>query len=202
MTQMCSHRTYRFLCVVIRVALRILHPFTRVEGKENLPEGPAVLCANHSGLLDPAWIVGVADLPRHPRIMAKKELFRKKLLAWFFYKIGAFPVDRQGADISAIKTALQTLKDGNKLLIFPEGTRIRKGKVSRAHSGANLIAYRMKAPIVPIYLSSGRYLFSPVKVIIGKAYYPRYEQVKPSAEELQAAADAMMAQIYEMGEKA
>ena len=202
MSQMFSQRAYGVLVPIVRAVLRILHPFTRIEGTENIPEGAAVLCANHSGLMDPVGILAFGRLGRLPRTMAKKELFTKKLLARFFYKFGAFPVDRQGSDITAIKIAFQTLKEGNKLLIFPEGTRIRKGKISQAHSGANLIANRMKAPLVPIYLSSNRFPFSPVKLIIGKAYYPHYEQAKPSAEELRAGADALMERIYEMGEKA
>ncbi len=201
MIPICSHRWYKFLCVFARSVLRILHPVIRVEGAENLPEGAAVLCANHSGILDPVWVVAWSRLERHPRIMAKKELFRKKFLSYFFYKIGAFPVDRQGSDIAAIKTAFQTLKDDNKLLIFPEGTRIRKGKVSRAHSGATLIASRMHAPIVPIYLSSKRFLFSPVRLVIGKPYYLEFAVAKPTAEELQDRADTLMKQIYDMGEK-
>lgn len=200
MRRTCSRGMFRFLCGVVRTILRIFRPATRIEGVENIPDGAAVLCCNHSGMLDPLWVVAFSDLRILPRIMAKKELFRNKILSWLFYKLGAFPVDRQGADIAAIKIAFQTLKDDNKLLIFPEGTRIRNGKRSQAHSGAALIASRMHAPIVPIYLSPKRHFFSPVHLIVGKAYCLEFGGAKPTSQELQDSADELMRRIYEMGD--
>ncbi len=201
MNRMLSRKWYRFLSTIARGVLRIMHPVFRVEGLQNMPKGPAVLCANHSGLLDPAWVIAMSRLDRLPRTMAKKELFRSKFFSGILYKIGAFPVDRQGADIAAIKSAFQTLKDDNKLVIFPEGTRVKKGKVSNPHSGAALIASRMQVPLVPIYLSANRYPFSPVRMIIGEAIHLEFAGPKPTALELQDRTHRMMEQIYQMGEQ-
>lgn len=199
MTSMCSQGSYRVLLIVVRIVLRIMHPVIRVEGLENLPEEPAVICCNHSGILDPAWVLGWAKLPKLARTMAKKELFCNRFLTWFFTKVGAFPVDRGSTDISAIKNAMQTLKGGRSLLIFPEGTRIRKGKKSEPHSGAMLIASRMQVPIVPVYLSAKRPLFAPVTLKFGKAFSPQFAGSKPTGEELQEQSLAMMEGIYAMG---
>ena len=106
------------------------------------------------------------------RIMAKKELFDIPVLGWLITKVGAFPVDRQISDINAQKTALQLLKSGDKLLIFPEGTRIRNGKESHPHGGAVMIAARMGVPIVPVYLSTDKRFWRPLDVVFGEPYHP------------------------------
>ncbi len=198
---MFSPFLYKFVSGLARIALRICHPVIHIEGRENLPEGSAVLCANHSHLTDPIWIVVWSRLQRQPRIMAKKELFSNRLFRWFFAKLGAFPVDRGNTDIKAIKNALHTLKDNNKLLIFPEGTRVRKGKVSQPHSGAVLLAHRVNAPIVPVYLSVQKGLFRPVYLKFGTPYCPDFGGIKPDSQALEAHSSELMANIYDMGEQ-
>ena len=197
---MFSRFTYKIIAFILRICFRIVHPRIHVEGIENIPEGTAVLCANHSNLTDPLWILAFARLDRLPRTMAKKELFDNFFMRWLMKKVGAFPVDREGTDITAIKTAMHTLKQGNKLLIFPEGTRVKKGMTSEAHSGAVLIAHRMKAPIVPIYLSTEKGLFKPIRLVFGAPYSVDYGGQKPSAEDLENSASEMMNTIYTMGE--
>lgn len=191
---------YKFLCSLCRVALRICHPVIHIEGRENLPQGAAVLCANHSHLTDPIWVIVWARLKGYPRIMAKKELFCNGLFRWFFTKVGAFPVDRSNADVKAIKTALQTLKEDNKLLIFPEGTRVRKGKASEPHSGAVLLAHRINAPIVPVYLSVKKGLFRPIHLKFGKPYLATFDCPKPDSAALEEHSVQLMKEIYAMGE--
>ena len=198
---MFSPFMYRVVCCLVRVVLRIIHPVIRVQGRENLPEGAAILCANHSCFTDPVWVVIWSGLQRQPRIMAKKELFSNRLLRWFFAKLGAFPVDRGNTDIKAIKTALQTLKENNKLLIFPEGTRVRKNKVSQPHAGAVVLAHRIQAPLVPVYLSVRKGLFRPIHLKFGTPYFPDFGTDKPDAAALEARSAELMAGIYAMGEQ-
>lgn len=197
---MFSQLTYKIIAFIVRICFRICHPVIRVEGRENIPAGSAVLCANHSNLTDPIWILAFARLEKLPRTMSKKELFSNPFMRWLMKKVGGFPVDRDSTDITAIKTAMQTLKQGNKLLIFPEGTRVRNGKPSQPHSGAVLIAHRMKAPIVPIYLSTEKGLFRPIRLIFGTPYSVDYGGDKPNAEALEQSAAEMMKTIYTLGE--
>lgn len=192
--------TYSLVAGVIRLCFRICHPVIRVQGRENLPEGAAVVCANHSSFTDPLWILAWARFQKLPRTMAKKELFQNSLFGWFLGKLGAFPVDRGNTDLTAIKTAFQTLKEENKLLIFPEGTRVRKGKTSESHPGAIVIAHRMKAPIVPVYLSVKKGLFRPVHLIFGSPYSLDFGGRKPDTAALNTAAAELMSGIYTMGE--
>ena len=118
------HRWFQWLVVpFVALAFRIYFGY-RIIGRENIPEGGCVVCPNHIQLSDPPF-AAVALSHRTPlRLMASKELFQgNKLFAWLIAALGAFPVDREGADITAIKTALSSVKAGQKLIIFPQGTR-------------------------------------------------------------------------------
>ena len=198
--KMFSKRAYRVLRVCLLVVMRIWHPIIRVRGKENIPDGAAVMCCNHSAFSDPVWIIVYGNLPVLPRTMAKKEAIKTPVIGALYQKLGGFPVDRNGADISAVKTAMKTLKEGNKLIIFPEGTRIRGGKKSEPHNGAMLIAARAKAPIVPIFLSTKKRPFSKVDLVFGKPYDPEFSDKHPSTDEMDKLSADLMEQIYKMGE--
>ena len=174
--------------------------FPRFRGRENLPEGAAMLCANHAGLADPVWVVLAMKPKKMPWFMAKKEVMEKPVIGGFLRWFGAFPVDREGADLAAIKKSLQVLKDGEKLLIFPEGTRVKKGKQVEPKSGAVMLANRAGVPIVPIYITKKRWPFRPMQVIIGEPYRPEFETRRPNAEQLQAATKDLMERIYSLGE--
>ena len=110
---------YKVLVTILYPVFMLLYRI-KVIGKENLPEGPAVLCANHSTMLDPV-LIAVGVTPRHLLgFMAKKEIFTNKILAAFFRAVGAFPVDREAADLATIRSSLSVLKEGKKLLLFPD----------------------------------------------------------------------------------
>src|ERR687894_1608794 len=125
----------------------------RATGLENLPpEGGFVLAANHISNLDP-WPLGLPLFPRRfLRFMAKSELYWWPL-RYVLDGGGAFPVRRGQNDIEAIQTAVELVRAGHVVAMFPEGTRQRKGLVKkhqpRAHSGAARIAIDAGAPLVP-----------------------------------------------------
>lgn len=186
-------------------AWRILRPivlfFLPVElrGTENLEDEAAILCANHSSAWDPVLIVCALadDVPL--RIMAKQQLFRIPVVGGFIRYMGAFPVDRGNSDIGAIKTAIKSLKDGFSLLIFPEGTRVKKGQHVEPKGGATMIAIRSGVKMLPVFISSTRRLFHKLSLIIGKPYAPVYTERKGTAEEYQQNVDEVMRQVYELG---
>ena len=105
--------------------------------------------------------------------MAKKELFKIPLLAQLIKLLGAFPIDRSGGDISAIKKAISMLKNGNSVGIFPQGHR-HPGvdpATTEVKNGAGLIARRAACDIVPVYIARKDHtfkLFRRTYVIIGK----------------------------------
>ncbi len=190
---------YRFYRVILTIAFRFVHPIVRVKGRENIPEGAAMLCCNHSAFSDPIWIILAGKFPTLPRTMAKKEIIETPVLGKILQKLGAFPVDRAHNDIGAVRTAMRALRDGSKVLIFPEGTRIRRGKTVTPHNGAVLIAYRSHVPVVPIYLTTKKRFWAPLDIVFGKPFRPDFPEEKPSAEELDACTEKMMREIYDMG---
>lgn len=138
-----------------------------VEGYENLPkEGSAVLCANHIHMLDSVSIV--IHIKRMIYIMVKKELMSNKIGNWFFNKLGCFAVDRGKGDMKAIESAENHLKDGDLLLIFPEGKRNGMAKGEKMKKGAAMIAIQAKAPIIPIGIEGSFKPFTKVKIRVGK----------------------------------
>ena len=128
----------------------------RATGMEYLPEGGFVLAANHTSNFDP-WPLGLPLFPgRQLRFMAKAELFNP-LLAPFLRGGGAFKVRRGEGDVEAMRTAVELVRRGEIVVMFPEGTRRKKGlrkkHVARAHTGAARIALQAGVPLVPAAIS-------------------------------------------------
>lgn len=195
-----SQRFYHIFRWPARIAFGLAHPRIRVHGKEHLPEGGAVLCPNHSSFSDPVWVVIACWLDRVPRTMAKKELFSIPVLRYVIRKMGAFPVDRDINDINAVKTAMRILREGDKLTIFPEGTRVREGKEVKPHGGAILLAARAQVPIVPIYITRKKRFLAPIDLTFGEAYYPTERGARVTAEQIEMLADELMQKIYALGD--
>lgn len=125
-----------------------------VQGIENLPqEGGYILVANHRTYFDPVLVA--IRMKRQVNFMAKIELFQNKFLGPIIKHLGAFPVSRGTGDTSAIDKAIKTVKDGDVLSLFPEGTRSKTGEIMRFKSGAIVVASQTGADIVPtaIYFS-------------------------------------------------
>jgi 1-acyl-sn-glycerol-3-phosphate acyltransferase len=124
----------------------------RARGREHVPAGGFVLAANHSSNFDP-WPLGLPRFPRrYLRFMAKSELFWTPFKQ-FATAAGAFPVRRGQADAEALATATRLCREGHIVVMFPEGTRRRKGMrkryEARAHTGAARIALDAGVPLVP-----------------------------------------------------
>ena len=138
-----------------------------VKGLENIPkEGAAIICANHIHLLDSVTIV--IHIKRMIYIMVKKELMKSKIGYWFFDKLGCFAVDRGKGDVKAIEDAEGHVKDGDLLMIFPEGKRNGMAKGIKMKKGAAMVALQTRTPIIPVGISGSFKLFTKVKIRIGK----------------------------------
>jgi len=141
--------------VVAAVSWPILHGLfrLRVQGRENVPaSGGYVLACNHLSNFDP-WPLGMPLWPGHwLRFMAKAELYWWPA-TYILDAAGAFPVHRERADVEAVETAVRLAREGNVVVMFPEGTRRRKGLLkkhqARARSGAARIAMLAEVPLVP-----------------------------------------------------
>ena len=138
-----------------------------VKGLENIPkEGAAIICANHIHLLDSVTIV--IHIKRMIYIMVKKELMKSKIGYWFFDKLGCFAVDRGKGDVKAIEDAEGHVKDGDLLMIFPEGKRNGMAKGIKMKKGAAMVALQPKTPIIPAGITGSFKPFSKIKIRVGE----------------------------------
>ena len=190
---------YRRFCWLVAPLIRLFFPLD-VQGREHVSEEALVLCPNHSSAMDPILLVCALRYDMPVRIMAKKQLMETPVVGWFLRKMGVFGVDRGNADIGAIKTAIRCLRDGSKLMIFPEGTRVKDGEEVDAKGGAAMIAIRAGVRMQPVYIATKKRLFCKTKIVFGSAYAPVYSGKKGTAEEYQANVEEIMRQVKELGE--
>ncbi len=157
---------YLFLRKLLSIFFHIKYKIT-VHHAENIPDakGGYIIASNHLKMLDPPMIA--ACVKGKFSFMAKDELFHKNPFVTFVItKCGAFPVVRGAGDDEPIKKAVEVLGENRILVIFPEGTRSKDGKLGRVKSGIALIASQAGAPVLPICLKyTGK---RSVDVTIGK----------------------------------
>ena len=171
-----------------------------LRGTEHLEGDEAVLlCANHSSAWDPVMFVLAMPQKFNVRIMAKKQLFSIPILSGFLRAIGVFPVDRGNSDIGAVKTAIQSLRDGWNLFLFPEGTRVKKPGQVAAKSGAGMMAIRAGVKLAPVYIGTKKRIFRKTPIIIGAPFDPVYTGRKGTAEEYTANSDEVLRRAYALG---
>ena len=190
---------YKFIYVIARFIFFFVYRM-HIIGKENIPAGSAIICSNHPHNVDPILIKLAFGINENIVIMAKQELFKVPIFNVLIKKLGAFPVNRGKADVSAVKFAMHSLKKGDKLLIFPEGTRTKNVVDQDAKAGAGMFALRSNAPVLPVYISTNKPVFSKVNIIIGKPeYIKRDKDSKPDIEEYKQTANIIMKSILELG---
>ena len=163
------------MIIMFKLAYSLVAPIYRmlyrieVVGKENIPSGAVVVCANHTALSDPIFLCVAFGVKEKWSFMAKIQLFKIPLLGNLLRRLGAIPVNRGATDISTLRDAIGSLVSGKKLMIFPEGTRVRgEADVSGAKTGAAMIACRAKVDMLPVHISKSRRIFGRVRVTIGK----------------------------------
>jgi len=142
------------LCLIGRLGLGFLWGL-KYHGLKNVPRtGGVILAANHQSLVDPV-LVGCAlgcGLSREIHFMARKTLFEIPVLGRLIVALNAFPITRDSGDVKGVRTALERLKKGSALLVFPEGTRTLDGRIGQMKAGIRLLAERAAVPIVPVLI--------------------------------------------------
>jgi 1-acyl-sn-glycerol-3-phosphate acyltransferase len=182
----------------------------RIEGAENVPKtGPVLFASNHASFLDPP-LVG-SSVRRQIHYLARDTLFTVPLFGWVLRQVNSVPVDREGGGASGLKAVLDTLNNGHPMILFPEGTRTKDGKLQAARSGIGLAVIKTTAAVVPVLIlgsfeALNRYHSFPrphkVTVRFGKPLdFSRYRAeaktcTKPRLKEIyQEVADEIMREI-------
>lgn len=167
---------YKVICFILKLPVFILFNL-KVHNAElfNKSNKRYLVCCNHINFLDP--VILAVSTKRQIHFMGKKELFKNKILGYVFTKLGAFPVDRTGVALSAIKNSLKILNQDKVLGIFPEGTRVKGYNEENAKPGVAIIANKAKSNVIPVYID-GNYKFrGRINIYFGqeKNYFERIE---------------------------
>src|SRR6185369_11381218 len=172
----------------------------RVYGAENVPlSGGVILASNHASFLDPP-LVG-SGLKRDINYLARESLFRYPGIGALLRSWNSVPVDREGGGAAGLKKILGRLLDGGAIILFPEGTRTRDGKLQPARSGIGLAAIKSDAVIVPVrvfgtYEAYGRHLRlpRPYRVSVKWGEPMRFETLRAEAKNC---SKARLKEIYQ-----
>ena len=134
--------------VVFRAVYRFYFGW-RVYNAERVPlAGPVILASNHASFIDPP-LVG-SGVRRGINYLARENLFRFPVMGWVLHRWQVVPVDREGGGAKGLKAILDRLLAGGAIILFPEGTRSRDGKLQPARSGIGLTVIKSAAPVVPV----------------------------------------------------
>ena len=172
---------------------QVLHP-------ERVPlTGPVILASNHATFLDPP-LIG-SGVKRDINYMARKSLFRYPVVGWVLRHWGVVPVDREGGGARGLKAILGRLLDGGAIILFPEGTRTRDGKLQPARSGIGLTVIKSTAPVVPVrvfgtFEAYGRHMRLPRPRPIA-VKYGRPMKFEPLRAEAKTCSKARLKDIYQ-----
>jgi len=172
--------TYRILRFLAKIFFYIFF-FFKTSGSKHIPDnGGCIIASNHVSFLDP--IALSIAIPRHVYFMAKDDLFQTSWFKKLLICLHTFPVKRgKSGDVKAIRLALNKLQEGKALIIFPEGSRSKTGKLKEAESGVGLLAAKSGVPVIPALVwgtekgmpvgAKNIYLFQPISVHFGKPLY-------------------------------
>jgi 1-acyl-sn-glycerol-3-phosphate acyltransferase len=162
----------------------------RVKGEQHLiTEGPVLVASNHQSYLDPPLI---GNLYKDEMVyLARKTLF-KGFGRWLYSNWNAIPVDQDRPDMASLKTIIRKLKEGHRVLVFPEGSRTLDGNIGEAAPGIGLVAVKSGAPIQPVRISgardalprgSGRISFARITVSVGPPIILSPEELKSATKD-------------------
>ena len=165
--------------ILLPLAWIVFHIGFRVEciGRENLKKvrtNGCIIAPNHVSAIDPVFVVITRFWGRRMVVFAKKELFEiNVLLTWFFRWMGALCVRGTREELDVIDQTVEACRNGGTLLIFPEGTREKEGKLLQPKSGLFVIAAQAAVDVVPVRILYGTpdgrmKLFCKVKVVYGE----------------------------------
>jgi 1-acyl-sn-glycerol-3-phosphate acyltransferase len=193
---------YRACALIVSSLARLLFR-PSVEGAKNIPlSGPVLIAPIHRSNVDFAFTLFIS--PRKVFFMAKDGIFRVPLLGPLLLRLGAFPVNRKSADRESLRLSEKVLRQGQALVLFPEGTRKEGDTVGPLHDGAMFLAARTGATVVPVGISgSDRAMpvgarlprFSKIHVVVGTPIAPPSSEGRVVRSEITAKTEELRRQL-------
>ncbi len=161
----------RIVCIPLLFIYRMKRLKPNGEPYEGRIRGGAVLAANHTSYSD-TFLLGVAVWYRRMHFLAAEVVMKGKLRKWLLKGVGAIEIDRNAADIAAIRKSVEVLKKNRLLAIFPEGGITEDQQIQTVKSGVVLIALQAGVPIIPMYICPKTCWYSRRVVVIGEPLDP------------------------------
>lgn len=195
--------------IILPIVWVLIHILWRIEvvGLDKVPRDRAIVLApNHISDFDPVFVLGmILDFSRY-RILAKKELFKNPFIGWFLGCLGAVPIDRGKGDTETIDRVIAECKQGTKVLVFPEGTRSKDGRLGKLKSGAFVIAAKAGADILPCRIiydtpDARVHLFCRIRICFGElipAGEAKPDDPRHEVRQLRALRTQVTAQLEEL----
>ena len=195
--------------IILPIVWVLIHILWRIEvvGLDKVPRDRAIVLApNHISDFDPVFVLGmILDFSRY-RILAKKELFKNPFIGWFLGCLGAVPIDRGKGDTETIDRVIAECKQGTKVLVFPEGTRSKDGRLGKMKSGAFVIAVKAGADILPCRIiydtpDARMHLFCRIRICFGElipAGEAKPDDPRHEVRQLRALRTQVTAQLEEL----
>jgi len=165
-------------------SMKVIHPERMIE------EGPLILAVNHSSYFDPP-LAGICS-KRAVYYLARKDLMKWPILGPLFPQMNVIPVERGGNDMSALRDVIKKVREGNGIVLFPEGTRSKDGNLQSAKAGIGLIIAKTRAPVLPIRIFGAYEAFpkgtkglklTKIKVVLGEPIHLTKEDVEPATRD-------------------
>lgn len=192
-----------WICLIIVFPFAFVFLPTKVYGKKYLKKvkkQATIFACNHQTNND--VIILKAKICPNSKILAKNSLFKNKFVGFFMRQFGAYPIDRGGNDITAIKNTLKILKSGKQLLMFPEGTRVKNSEEISVKNGLSLFAIKTNCYVVPMCFRKKTMPFVFNKLMIGKPFkfsdYDELKEGKTDKESLEIASKILEEKMKEL----
>ncbi|TSA35673.1 MAG: 1-acyl-sn-glycerol-3-phosphate acyltransferase [Verrucomicrobiaceae bacterium] len=164
--------------------MRVIHPERMIES------GPLILAANHASFFDPP-LAGICSR-RGVYYLARKTLLKWPFFGPLFPAMNVIPVERDGNDMSALREVIKKIKQGNGVVLFPEGTRSKDGCLQPARAGIGLVIAKTGAPVLPMRIfgsfdafpkNSKRLHFPQITVVLGEPIHFSPEEITSTSRE-------------------
>ena len=187
----------KVLKIFVYPILRVVKPF-RVYGVKKVKDGPCIYVSNHYALLDPMYVVSTTWEGVH--FVGKKEIYDIPVVGWVAKKCRMICANRDGHDVRAILDCFKCLKNGEKICIYPEGTRNKTDQpLIEFRHGAAAIAIKSKTPVVPIMIYKKPRFFMMTHILIGNPIeLTEYYDKKLSEEELSAVDELLRSELLRL----